>query len=246
MFKENGVGTQAVDGGHVMADEEQRLCGYELAQESHAFLREKSVSHRQGLVHDKDVRIHMGDDGKGQAHDHAAGIVAHRLVDEVADIRKVHDGVVAGGDLVIAQPQDGGIQEDVLAPGEFGIEAAAQLQQGGHPSAGSHTACGGGQGPGDDLQERALARPVAPYDADTFASADGKVDMVQGFKTSVEGAPAPEQHLQQPVDGTIIDLEDLAHILQDDGCLFGRNVGRRAGGRQQLRIRGHRRTPFLS
>lgn len=118
MFKENGMGTQAVDGGHVMADEEQRLCGYELAQESHAFLREKSVSHGQGLVHDKDVRIHMGDDGKGQAHDHAAGIVAHRLVDEVADIRKVHDGVVAGGDLVIAQPQDGGIQEDVLAPGE--------------------------------------------------------------------------------------------------------------------------------
>lgn len=149
--------------GHVMADEKQCLCGYKLAQEAHAFLCEVGISYGKGLVYDKDIRIYMGNDGKCQAHDHAAGVIAYRLVDEIADICKGHDVVIAGPDLRIAQSQDGCVQKHVLAPCEFRVEAAAQLQQSGDPSARPDTACRGGQSPGDDLQKSALAgRHCAP------------------------------------------------------------------------------------
>ena len=129
-----------------------------------------------------------------------------------------------------------------LSIGDF--EAAAQLQQSGDPSARPDTACRGGQSPGDDLQKSALAGTIAPHDTDTFSFTDGKVDMMQCFETAVEPAAAPAQHLQQTMDRTVVDLENLAHILQDDGCILRGGICRRIRLRR-LRIKGHRQILFL-
>ena len=158
---------------------------------------------------------------------------------------KGHDVVIAGPDLRIAQSQDGCVQEHVLAPGELRVEAAAQLQQSGDPSARPDTACRGDQSPGDDLQKSALAGTIAPHDTDTFSFTDGKVDMMQCFETAVEPAAAPAQHLQQTMDRTVVDLENLAHILQDDGCILRGGICRRIRLRRRLRIKGHRQILFL-
>lgn len=132
VFHEEGPVAQAVYGGSVMADEKRGTLGNEAAQEAHTFLREKGIAYRQGLVDDQHVSVHMGHHGKGQTHHHAAGVAFDRLVDEVADVRKGHDVVVAGVCFFPRQAEDGGIEVDVLAAREFGVEAAAQLQESGH------------------------------------------------------------------------------------------------------------------
>ena len=131
-LKQDHAVAEAVDGGNVMADKNDCMLVHELAHEAHALLGKKGVPHGQGLVNDHDVGIHMGDYRKSQAQGHAAGIVFYRLINKIAYIGKGGDGIESFVDFFLAQAQDRGIEQHVFAAREFGIEAAAQLQQGCH------------------------------------------------------------------------------------------------------------------
>ena len=56
-----------------------------------AFGLEIRVSDRQNLIDQKDVRVHIDGDRKGQPHVHAGGIGADRIVDIVLQLGKFDD-----------------------------------------------------------------------------------------------------------------------------------------------------------
>src|SRR6185503_2832080 len=102
----------------------------------------------------------------------ATRVVLDRRVDEPLDFGKGHDLVELARDLCTAHSEDGAAQEDVLAPGQLGVESRADLEQGADAAADLGET---GRRIGDareDLQEGALARSVAADQADDVAVVD--------------------------------------------------------------------------
>jgi hypothetical protein len=75
----------------IVAAEEHGALLLEAAQPPEALLLEVGVAHRQRLVDDEHVRVHMRDHREGEAHGHARGVGLHRLVDELADVGEGED-----------------------------------------------------------------------------------------------------------------------------------------------------------
>ena len=99
----------------------------QLVDLAHAALPEVDVADRQRFVHQQDLRIDIDRDREGQPHHHAARIGLHRLIDEVADLGEGRDILVALVDLPRGQPENRAVQVDVVAAGEFRVEAGARV-----------------------------------------------------------------------------------------------------------------------
>ncbi len=96
--------------------------------------------------------------------------------------------------------QDGAVEVDVFAPGQLGMKAGAHLQQAGDAPLDLDLPAGRGGDAREDLEQGALAGPVAPDDAQYFALLDGKADIFerpQGFAVAVAvvGLPDLEQRV---------------------------------------------------
>ena len=78
------------------------------------------------------------------------------------------------------QAEDAGVHVDVLPPREVGVEPGAQLEQGRHPPPPLHVARGGREDAGDQLEQRGLARPVGPDEAQCVGLLEVERDVVQG------------------------------------------------------------------
>src|SRR6266540_6848816 len=125
-------------------------------------LLKEDIANRERLVNNQHISPHMCLYGEGQPYNHTARVHLHRLLDKLADIRERGDLVEALLHLSAAEAQYRAVKKHILAPGELGVEAAAQLQQGGDAAIDGCLAFGGRQRPGDDLQQRALAAAVTP------------------------------------------------------------------------------------
>ena len=75
--------------------------------------------------------------------------------------------------------QDGAVEIDVLAAGQFGVKAGAHLQQRTDAPLDLHLPLGGCGDAREDLEQRALARAVAPDDAHDLAALHLEVDVAQ-------------------------------------------------------------------
>ena len=93
---------------------------------------EVGIAHRQRFVDDQDVRAPGGGDTERQAHLHAAGIGAYRLVDGLADFGEALDLGHQGFDFLHLHAQQLTGHERVLATGEVRMKAHAQFQQRGN------------------------------------------------------------------------------------------------------------------
>ena len=91
----------------------------------------------------------------------------------------------------LGQPEDRRVQVDVIAAAELVVEPAAQFQQGGDASADFDRAGRRAEGPGNDLQQGALAAPVASDDADALALGDVERDAAQGPELAEIARAAP-------------------------------------------------------
>ena len=120
-------------------------------------LTEEYVAYRQSLIDQQNIRIEADGDGKGQPHEHAAGIGLHWLINEFADIRKGGNLSKTVFHLAPGNPQDGPVHKHVLATGVLGIEAATQLEQSRDTALSDHLPIGWLQSPGQDLQERGFS-----------------------------------------------------------------------------------------
>ena len=156
------------------------------------------VTHRQGLVDDEDVRVDVYADGEREPEGHAARVGMDGLVDELLDAGIGDDGVKLCGDLGGGEAEDGGVEVDVFAAGEVGVEAAAEFEEGGDPAVDLHSALGGAEGARDHLEEGALAGAVASDDADALAPGDVEGDgMHRGERPSGGLGGGPPNHPPQ-------------------------------------------------
>ncbi len=91
-------------GGHGVADEKQRAATFfEAPDRVETFLLEQEIADRQRLVDDEDFRVDLRQYGEAESHHHAAGVRLHRLVDEHAQVREIHDPLDAVVDFLLGQ-----------------------------------------------------------------------------------------------------------------------------------------------
>ena len=114
----------------VVRDEEHRPAGAaELLHPAQAAPLELGVADREHLVDEQDLGLEVRGDGEREPHVHAARVALHRRVDELLDARELDDLVEARVDLAALHPEDRAVQVDVLAAGQLGVEARADLEQ---------------------------------------------------------------------------------------------------------------------
>ena len=90
---------------------------------------ELGVPDGEHLVDEEDLGLEMRRHGECEPDGHAARVALDRRVDELLDARELDDLGELLLDLPALHPEDGAVQEDVLAPGQLGVEAGADLEQ---------------------------------------------------------------------------------------------------------------------
>jgi hypothetical protein len=121
-------------------------------------------------------------DREAEPHVHAGRIGPHGHVDEPLQLGVGDDVVEAAGDEVARDAVERGVEEDVLAAGEIGAEAGAELEQRRDASVGGDGAFVRLEDAGDDLQERALTAAVRADQAEGLAAGDLQRHAAQGPK----------------------------------------------------------------
>src|SRR4029077_17140793 len=129
-----------------------------------------------------------------QAHHHARRVMLDGLVDLRTDVGEVDDGPGLGARLTVREPHDRRGEEDVLAPGVFGMEAAAQLEERAYPPSNLDRAARGPRHARDDLEERGLAGAVLADEAHGFAAMHLEVDAVERAEMRVVAAAQQKRH----------------------------------------------------
>ncbi len=157
----------------------------ELGELLSALVLEGGVAHGQDLVDKHDLGLGVDGHGEAQAHVHARGVVLHGLVDEVLHAGEVDDLVELGVDLPPGHAQDGAVEVDVVAPGELGVEAGADLEHGGDAAVAGDGAGVGHEDPRQALEQGGLARAVVAHEGEGGALGDVQVDALEGLELGV-------------------------------------------------------------
>ncbi len=172
---------QGLDRGHVVTHEQHRALVHagDVAHLAEAPALELGVTDREHFVDHEDLGLEVRRDREREPHRHPAAVALHRDLEEALDAGEVDDRVELPGDLAALHAQDGAVQVDVLASGELGVESGSDLEQAPDATSDPHLARAGLGDPAQDLEQGALARPVAPDDADRLARLDVEVDVFQ-------------------------------------------------------------------
>ena len=120
-----------LNGGHIVADEQNRAPAFGNALHSaQTFPLEVRVAHCQHFVDYQDLGIQMSRHGKGQPHIHAARITLDRRVQKLLRFGERNNLIEFPPDFVLAHPQDGAVEIDVLTARQFGMETGPRLPGG--------------------------------------------------------------------------------------------------------------------
>ncbi len=169
------------------------------------------VSDREHLVDQQDVRVDVHRHREPEPDQHARRVELHLVVDEVLELRERDDVVERGVGLPARQAEERGVEVDVLAPGELGVEPGAELEQRREAAALADRPRGRPQDPRDALQERRLARAVVPDQPERRPLAHVELDVAE--RPEVLGsAPRGEHTLFERRRLVPIDAEALRDI----------------------------------
>ena len=116
-----------------------------------AFGLEKHIAHRQSLIHDQYLRIHIDGKRKCQTDEHTAGIGLYRLMHKVPDLRKLQDILKLGIHLFSGVAHHGTIHIYIFNSGIVHIKTGSKFQKSGNLSVYIHLSRGGSQYAGNDL-----------------------------------------------------------------------------------------------
>src|SRR5262245_12765201 len=130
------------------------------------FLLKVMVAHCKHFIDDQNLRLQMRRNRKGEAHVRALAVLPYRRIRALFNFGEGHDFVEFLSDFALLHPEDGAIEEDVLAPREFRVKASANLQQAGDPPAQHSPPPGWLRDAAEDLEQRAFAGPVSPDNAE--------------------------------------------------------------------------------
>src|SRR3990172_8382083 len=213
--------TELLDHRHYVANDDDRdALSLELVHLRQALVLEMGVADGQDLVDEQYFRVAVHGHGEAQAHVHAGGVALHRGIDEVPQLGEADHLVEAAADLLAGHPQDRSVEEYVLAAGEVGMEAGAQLDEGGNATLDADIAVAGGHDTGDQLEDGALAAAVAPDHPDGFTVSDREGDAAEGVE-GVAPALALEHGGHELAEGeALLELESLADVLEVDGGIL--------------------------
>ena len=180
-----------------------------------AFFLEGLIAHGQHLVDEDDIGLAVDGRGEGQPEVHAGGEILELHVLELLQLGKFEDVIIDGIGLPAAHAQDGGIDEDVLRRRQLGLEAHAQLQEGGNLTIHDYRAAVGVHHTGQHLEQCGLARAVAADDAEGLAPADFKADIPERPELLViflvvEKPDALLQHRRPPL---VRYAEQLGYVI---------------------------------
>ena len=114
-------------------------------------------------------------------------VVLHLVVDELLELGEFDDLVESAADLLARQPEQRPVQEDVVAPGQLGLEPCAELQHRRHLASHDDLAGGRLQDSGDALEQGRLARAVAAEDPDRLTRTDLRTDVPEAPRTPRTG-----------------------------------------------------------
>src|SRR4029079_5434248 len=117
----------------------------------------------EDLVDQQDVGVDVNGDGEAEAHVHARRVRFHRRVDELAELGEVDDLVEALLNLPLGQAEHDAVDEHVLAAGDLGVEAGAELDERRNSPGDADRSAGRLGDAGDELQRGALAGAVAAH-----------------------------------------------------------------------------------
>src|SRR5262245_18657968 len=101
----------------------------ELLNSPYAALLKEKIADRHRFTADQDLGIHVNRHGESKSNEHTAGVGLHRPIDEISYFGKFFNRRNAFTGLRVGKSQNRRIEEDVLTPGELGIEPGAKLQQ---------------------------------------------------------------------------------------------------------------------
>ena len=113
------------------------------------------------------------------------------------------------------------VQVDVFAAGEFGMEAGADLEEGGDAATGVDAAGGGGGDAAEELEQGALAGAVLADDAEDIAFMDIKVRHGAGMWPLLRGFISTSGDVVQLPYGFPSDFEDAFHVDGIHAALTG-------------------------
>jgi hypothetical protein len=147
---------------------------------SQALFLEFSVTDGENFVHNKYFRLEVRCHRKRQPYIHSTGIPFHRRIEELFDAGEVDDGVELFLDFGAFHAEDGAIEEDIFAAGEFGVEAGADFEERADAAVEFDGAGGGFGDAGEDFEEGGLAGAVAADDAHDFTGLDVEGDVLEG------------------------------------------------------------------
>ena len=164
---------EAHDGAHVVGDEQHRLALVPQAVELvEALLLERGVADREHLVDQQHVGVDLDRDREGEPDLHARRVVLQLEVDELVQLGELEHGLEPLARRGWAQAEHDAVDEHVVARREIRVEADAELDEGREAAVDQHPAGVGTVDPGEALEQRALARPVAADDAEELAPRD--------------------------------------------------------------------------
>ena len=96
---------------------------------------EAFVADGEHFVDEQHVRVDVDRDREAEPHVHPGRVGLDRRVDELLQLGELDDLVEAARDLLLRQPEHDAVDEDVLAAGDLGVEAGAELDEGGDAAA---------------------------------------------------------------------------------------------------------------
>ncbi len=134
-----------------------------------ALLLEVGIADREHFVDDQDFRLEVRCDRKRQADIHARAVSLHRRVEEFFALAERDDFVEFSRDFRAAHPEDGAVEIDVFASGQFRMKAGAHFEQRSNSAAQNRPALARLGDTRQQLQQRALARAVSADQADDLA-----------------------------------------------------------------------------
>src|SRR5215469_8422662 len=109
---------------------------------------------------------------EGEANVHAARIMLHGRVDEFLDLGEGDDFIEFSSNLALAHAQDCAVNEDVLPPGEFGMEAGADFEEAADAAVNFRPASSGSGDAGKNFQESGFAGAIPADQTEDFTFAD--------------------------------------------------------------------------
>ena len=179
-----------------------------------ALLLEGGIADGQHLVDQEDLGVDVDHHREREPHEHARGVVLHLQVDEVAEFGEVDHAVEAPARLAGAEAEHGRVEHRVVARRQVGVEADPELDERRHAPVDVDRAAVDAVDPGQALQQRRLARAVAPDDAEELARLHGEGHAAQRVQDVVVAAAERVQRaLLERADLLARDLEALVDTV---------------------------------